>query len=268
MAAAVEIATPYHTSRDFVDAAQSITEQEDLRYASGNLSYLYNTYLLDHNHVTTDFNALKFSAAASQQLVTNETLTPGVKLSSKLIISPYNEPESLLDLDTLNLPNQLLAKAFTYLQPVLKDYATADYAESLNWDDIFRKLREFAAAEDYTWKEQSFYLVIFRSHLKSNIDNDLLFNLDHHSVKEACASGGLLKYWFGTKDQEHRNLATCVWRNREDAHKGGTGPWHRRARLAARELYQDIKFSTHTLTISDDVQSWSIEGIGGRSVPE
>jgi hypothetical protein len=33
--------------------------------------------------------------------------------------------------------------------------------------------------------------------------------LDYESHREACESGGLLKYWFGGPSEERRNLATC-----------------------------------------------------------
>lgn len=49
-----------------------------------------------------------------------------------------------------------------------------------------------------------------------------------------------------------------IWRNRNDARLGGRGPWHARARLAARELYEQIVFSTLKLDIEDGVKSWKL----------
>lgn len=51
---------------------------------------------------------------------------------------------------------------------------------------------------------------------------------------------------------------TGIWRSREDAHAGGTGPWHQQARAAAREMYEKIVFSTLKLVIDDDASSWEI----------
>jgi stalled ribosome alternative rescue factor ArfA len=48
-----------------------------------------------------------------------------------------------------------------------------------------------------------------------------------------------------------------VWRSREDAHRGGTGPWHRKARGAAREMYEKIVFTTMELVVGDEVGEWS-----------
>jgi hypothetical protein len=49
-----------------------------------------------------------------------------------------------------------------------------------------------------------------------------------------------------------------IWRSRDDARAGGTGPWHKRARAAAREFYDSIVFTTRTLVIDDDASSWEI----------
>lgn len=49
-----------------------------------------------------------------------------------------------------------------------------------------------------------------------------------------------------------------LWRSRNDARLGGTGPWHKKARGAARDMYEDITFTTLKLVIEDDVRSWRI----------
>lgn len=50
-----------------------------------------------------------------------------------------------------------------------------------------------------------------------------------------------------------------VWRNREDAFNGGRGPWHRKARGAAREMYEEITFHTHRFIIGDGAFEWTLE---------
>lgn len=55
-----------------------------------------------------------------------------------------------------------------------------------------------------------------------------LADIDLHTQVGANESGGLLKYWFGVPEDPHgRNLATCYWRNKRDARKGGEGRAHR-----------------------------------------
>ncbi|CAI7675807.1 unnamed protein product [Penicillium manginii] len=228
--------------------------------------------LRPHHEVTSDFDELKFHAAASRQIKwqqqQNEDISsPETTISSKeteteidtrLIASPYNDIPHLLDLETLDTQSRLLALALASFKTIRPDYATAPYIENFNWDEVFGLVKTFAKAEGHKWTAQTFYVVAFRSILLPGVDNDHLHALDAYSHQEAVSSGGLLKYWFGTKDGERRNLATCIWRSREDARLGGRGPWHAKARAAARELYENITFTTMKLVIENDVASWSI----------
>ncbi|KAF2190159.1 hypothetical protein K469DRAFT_561425 [Zopfia rhizophila CBS 207.26] len=217
--------------------------------------------VLSPSRITTEFDALRFEAAAFTQLHIHstdddeKTGDTGL-LSSLLISSPYNNPGHYLDLTTLDTANLLFAKALTVLKPVRSDYATAPYPEALNFPTIMELLRNFSSDKQFEWRQTTFYVVIFRSKLKGSIDNELLYKLDFESHREACESGGLLKYWFGSPNHERRNLATCFWRSREDARKGGLGPWHNKARAAGRELYDSIGFSTHRFIILDGAQDF------------
>lgn len=49
------------------------------------------------------------------------------------------------------------------------------------------------------------------------------------------------------------------WHSREDAYKGGLGPWHKKARAAGRGLYEKIVFSTHRFTVLDGVEGYRFE---------
>ena len=181
------------------------------------------TTLLHPSLITTEFDELRFEAAAFAQLrledkvssphaqasTINQTEDLNKRLSSLLISSPYNNPGHYLDLNDLDVPNLIFAKALTALKAVHPDYATGSYTKSLNFDLVLQLVRQFSAAEGFQWKEQTFYVVVFRSQLKDGIDNDLLYKLDYESHREACESGGLLKYWFGKPNEERRNLATC-----------------------------------------------------------
>jgi hypothetical protein len=130
--------------------------------------------------------------------------------SFHLVVSPYLSPPHLLDLTSYSTSSQLFAKALTIFQPTRDDYAIAEYTESFNFQEVVKTLRSFARAEEYTWKKTDFYVVSFRSQLKPDADGERLFELDAFSHQEAMASGGLLKYWYGVKDQSRRNLATCT----------------------------------------------------------
>ncbi|KAH7377800.1 hypothetical protein BKA66DRAFT_513404 [Pyrenochaeta sp. MPI-SDFR-AT-0127] len=238
------------------------------------------TLVLNPAFITQEFDLLRFEAAAFDQLPLPDRLptqtitsldpeftrTEGQKrnvispaYSSLLISSPYNNPGHYLDLSALSTASRLFAKALTALKPTVPDYATAPYTEALNFSTVLEVLRGLASTERFTWTETSFYVVTFRSKLKDGIDNDWLYKLDYESHREACESGGLLKYWFGKSDDERRNLATCFWHSRQDAYKGGLGPWHKKARAAGRELYETIVFSTHRFTILDGAKEFTFE---------
>lgn len=48
-----------------------------------------------------------------------------------------------------------------------------------------------------------------------------------------------------------------VWRNKNDAIKGGTGPWHQQARAIIPRMYEHIDVRGVRLIIEDDVASWT-----------
>ena len=110
-----------------------------------------------------------------------------------LVVSPYTEQEHLLDLDTLDTENQLLAEALTHMTCLREDYATAPYLETFNWSEIVEHVRELAQARNHTWKETSFYIVAFRSQIPPTTQYGDLGVLDKAAHAEATASGGFLK---------------------------------------------------------------------------
>ncbi|RMD41640.1 hypothetical protein DV735_g3468, partial [Chaetothyriales sp. CBS 134920] len=223
------------------------------------------TSLFHHSLITSDFDALTFSAAAALQLkvlaLSDEEQGLHDYITSKsdhrLIVSPYNSLPHLLDLQRYDHATQLLAKALTILRPIRDNYATEPFLESFNFGEVFSLLRKLVQVEGHRWQQQEFYVVTFRSQLKPNADSKRLFDLDSYSHAEATASGGLLKYWYGVKDENLKNLATCFWRSRKDAYEGGKGPWHAQARAAKDIWYQSIVFKTFALTVEDGVKGWS-----------
>ena len=126
-----------------------------------------------------------------------------------LVVSPYTFAPHLLDLRKLDVSHQLLAKALTHLDSVRPDYAKAPYTDSFNWPTVLTQLKTRVQENDYTWKRQHFYIVVFRSQIPPSTNRIELGELDQRSHAEATKSGGLLKYWFGMPDADGRNLATC-----------------------------------------------------------
>lgn len=180
-----------------------------------------STIVLNPAFITQEFDLLRFEAAAFDQLpsplsdpdvLRNDHVEKDSKsptYSTNLISSPYNNPGHYLDLTALPLSSSLFAKALTALKPVREDYATIAYTEALNFDAVLSVLRDLSTQAEEEWQEMSFYVVVFRSQLRDDVDQDWLYKLDYESHREACESGGLLKYWFGKSNNERRNLATC-----------------------------------------------------------
>lgn len=150
----------------------------------------------------------------TKDFITSESQKAQVPINqdtdSLLIASPYEDLPHLLDLNSLDTQSRLLALALSSFKPIRDDYATAEYPDAFNWNTVFDLLHKYSKSEGHTWKSQSFYVVVFRSKLQPNVDQNHLTDLDAYSHQEAVASGGLLKYWFGTKDEKRQNLATCL----------------------------------------------------------
>ncbi len=151
---------------------------------------------------------------AENQPVSLNGTEPKLSTENWLLVSPYVEPEHLLDLRTVDTPNRLLALALTQLTPATSEYATVRFEDAFDFKGLMSTLKSLAKAEGYRWTRHEFYVVEFRSKLMQNIDVDLLFQLDKQSHVEATQGGGLLKYWYGVPNAERRNLATCESRER------------------------------------------------------
>ena len=128
-----------------------------------------------------------------------------------LVVSPYTSRAHLLDLAALTRSQVLLAKALTILTPIDNAYATQPYTKSFNWDEVFYSLKMLVNAERHVWKEQHFYIVVFKSQIPPTTNRSHLGDLDKRAHAEAMKTGGLLKYWFGVPDVDGRNLATCKY---------------------------------------------------------
>jgi len=111
-----------------------------------------------------------------------------------IVASPYTEPEHLLDLETLDKENQLLARALTKLECIREDYATAPYSDIFNWAEVIDEVRALARNSNHSFKETSVFVVAFRSKIPPTTVYEDLGTLDKAAHAEATASGGFLKY--------------------------------------------------------------------------
>lgn len=192
-----------------------------------------------------------------------------------LVVSPYTSRPHLLDLTALNQCQTLLAKALTLLSPVTHAYATVSYIDAFNWHAVLSHLAAAVKSERLEWKEQFFYIVVFRSQIPPSTDRSHLAELDKEAHVEAMETGGLFKYWFGTPDADGRNLATCkdlclcpyrrlpdsvqgIWRRREDATPGSSGKGHKAAMRATISMYSEWHIERFKLVVGDNVAGWDI----------
>lgn len=173
------------------------------------------TAVATENDLRSRSNDSKADTYPSKPTVIVETqpinpLTADIDLKATHVkSSPYDDHLDYLDLRELSKPDRLFALALRKIQPTRGDYATSTYMSTFNWHTIFETLGELCSEARVQWQNQTFYVVIFRSRLREGADRKVLGELDQMSHQEACASGGLLHYWFGSPDAEMRNLATC-----------------------------------------------------------
>lgn len=172
-----------------------------------------------------------------------------------LVSSPYADSANVLQLDSLDESYQVVAEALQQFQSVTEAYATEFYEDSFNLDNIVNAIRTLSAERGVP-VVSSVYVIAFRSVLKPEIRTNArhmktLLDFDRRSHAEANLLGGLLKYWYGTahKTTGH-NLATCWWRNAEDAVAGGQGPAHRQSVKQTASWYDFWKVEQYELQIS------------------
>ena len=195
----VEVSSP--------STSESSDITSDVSFDRSNESDAHDATTFDKSKTSQDNTTTFFGQQEHSHFTSGLTAT-----ESMLIVSPYVEPAHQLNLSTLDTPNQLLALALTSLQAATPSYATVNYQESLNWSSVFLKLQDLVTQRQIFWPKTTFYVVEFRSQVKAERDVPLLFKLDKESHREATASGGLLKYWYGEPDTDRRNLATCEFR--------------------------------------------------------
>lgn len=110
-----------------------------------------------------------------------------------LVISPYTERQHLLDLNSLDTENAILAQALVHLKCLRPDYATAPYPDIFNWEEVIGHVKRLAQEKGHSWIGNSFFVVAFRSQIPPTTVYEDLGTLDKAAHAEATASGGFLK---------------------------------------------------------------------------
>lgn len=172
--------------------------------------------------------------------------TPVSSLPSSIQASPYSDLR--LDLCLLSPVHAEVAKRLQNLSPRGYNYhLDKPYSEAFNFQECLT---------DFQHDTVQLYVVVFRSTIHSEaVSTDLFKRLhkqDHESYIEANTQvGGLLKYWFGVIDENRRNLATCVWVDRDHARQASGLEQHRKAVEIVRQgVYEDWTIERYVLRLA------------------
>ncbi|CAK7913225.1 hypothetical protein CAAN1_20S02102 [[Candida] anglica] len=187
--------------------------------------------------------------------------------------SPYHEQEHLLQLDTLDLGYKALALALQSFVPVNgnKDYQYEEYEKAFPVKETVERAQEYAKIlGEESVPELKVYVIAFRSILHIDVQESVekrqkLADIDKGSHTEANISGGLLKYWFGTPDDENaKNLATCWWTDRQAAVVGGGGKTHRQGMALVKGWFKHWQVEEYELHILPNGEGYSFGPVAKR----
>lgn len=116
------------------------------------------------------------------------------------------------------------------------NYRNLPIEQGFNWPKLLREVSDYLG-----YQQDNYYLVVFRSTRWPGEDNaSLIESLDTAAFTEAKTRkpDALLHYFAGQVDEEGRALSWCLWTDRESAREALSGPAHRQAAHAARNLYE------------------------------
>ena len=186
----------------------------------------------------------------------------------------YTEDSQLVDLDTFHISDQLLMLALEQMSEARSDYAQheeVNYKNAFDWNGVLTELARLAGDAKYSWPQtRQYHVVAYYSQLEPDVANSKesrsqLGGLDEAAFREALEIGGLMKYWFGEPDGQHRNLATCeheaglipiklltaagIWRSKEEANAVRDKQHHSRAKKQGFNMYRNILIQELELTV-------------------
>jgi hypothetical protein len=117
--------------------------------------------------------------------------------------------------------------ALARLAPVSDDYAWLPVARAFTWGEC---AADIAPGE---W-----YLVVFRSVLRADADEDRLHAYDTFAHAEAGHARGFLHYFKGPLAADRSCLSFCLWTSRAEARSAAGRPAHREAVSIIGETYE------------------------------
>lgn len=118
------------------------------------------------------------------------------------------------------------ALAFDRLTSAGPDYAWRPIAAAIDW--------AACATPDSVGE---WYLVVFRSVRRADVDEDRLTALDDLAHAEAEGAPGFVHYFKGPLSEDRACLSFCLWSSRHDARAASGLPAHRSAISILGEAY-------------------------------
>ena len=137
---------------------------------------------------------------------------------------------------------------FERLAPILDDYATRPIQEALDWSGC--------AAPGC---EGEWYLVVFRSVRKADVDEQRLTAYDDRAHAEAATAQGFVHYFKGPLTERRECLSFCLWNSRQEARAASGLPAHRGAVTLIREAYERYTLEFLRVTKRSGMAAFEIE---------
>ncbi|KAI6216804.1 hypothetical protein M3Y99_01798700 [Aphelenchoides fujianensis] len=193
-------------------------------------------------NATTSARDLERLCQADGRTIRNETIKPHEDLTIP------NVPR-LRAVDFM-----FVEKALPHFKAITRDYFYQPLESSFNWDETAERL---GLDKEGTW-----FIVAFRSVRRADACGKTLYQADAQAHQEAIESGGLLKYWYGTLDDQRQCLAMCIWSNREFARVATVKPLHIQAVSLTRRMYVSYTLERYQLIKRKGVAHFEIQSLG------
>lgn len=130
----------------------------------------------------------------------------------------------------------MLDPDFNQLVPVSIDHTTLPITQGFIWDACFD------INQTGEW-----YLVVFRSVLKSHYDEVKLNDADKRALADATSSPGFVHYFCGSPSSNGQCLSLCIWNSQREAREASKSPAHREAMALVKESYDYYKIELYRI---------------------
>ena len=120
-------------------------------------------------------------------------------------------------------------------------YAKQPIQNGFNWSEAFTGI------EPGEW-----YLVVFRSQHRADVDEYALNEYDHRAYEAARNTPGFLYYFGGTPTEDHACLSFCLWQNQGQAKRASAHEAHQTAARLADQVYESFELERYVVRTTTD----------------